>query len=77
MNVCQADITAAKSERQLFVMNPKLMQYGGVDVVNLKSIFRDRVSEFIGLAECRSAFESSTSEEDAVSVDVVISSAGF
>ena len=77
VNVGQADITTAESERQLFMMDPKLMQHGGMNVVNLKRIFRDRVSEFIGLAECCSAFESYTREEDAVSVDVVVSSAGF
>lgn len=77
MNVGQADITTAKFECQLFVVDAQLMQYRGMDVVDLQWVFCNRISKLVRLPECRAASEAATGDEDAVAVDVVISPAGF
>lgn len=41
MNISQADITTAKTERQLLVIDSQLMQNGGVDVLNHQRILDD------------------------------------
>ena len=51
MNVGQADITTAKFEGQLFVIDAQLMQDRGVDVVDLQWVFGHLISKLIRLTK--------------------------
>lgn len=47
MYVRQTDITAAKFECQLLVVDAQLMQHRGVDVVDLQRVFGNGIAEFV------------------------------
>ena len=77
MNIGQADIATAKFKCQLFVIDAQLMQYRGMDVVDLQWVFSRRISELVRLPKCCAASEAAARDENTVAVDVVISPTGF
>lgn len=48
VDIGQADVSPAKAECQLAVVEPELVQNRGMQVVNRDGVLRDRVPELVG-----------------------------
>ena len=77
VDIGQAHIATAKSERQLFVIQSHLVQHRGMDVMNRQRILRHAVTKRIGFAIRRATAKTTTRHENGVAVDVMVSTAGL
>src|SRR5260370_1740182 len=74
VNVSETHVAAAETIGQPLVIETKLVQDSGMNVVNRGRILRHAVSELIRTPVRAASLESAAGEEDRVTVDVVIAS---
>ena len=77
VNVGQAMIASAVTERQLFVVDSQLVKNRRMDVVNVDGVAGHAVSKVVALAVGETPLESTARHEDGVRIHVMIASAAW
>ena len=73
MDICQAEIAPAISEREPLMVETHQMQNRGVQVVNVNLFFNRSKTEFVRRSVRHSAFDTASGQPDCKSVVIVIS----
>lgn len=76
MDVGEAEVTALESGGQFFVIEAKLVQDGGVQVVNVDLVLDRIETQFVGLAMVDATFNSTSGEPHGEGIGVVIPAIG-
>src|SRR4051812_27620526 len=74
VHVGKPHIPPAKSKRQSFVIQAKLVEYGGMNIVNIDWVLDGAHAHFVGGTVGCSTSNAATRHPDRVSTDVVIAS---
>jgi hypothetical protein len=72
MHIGQSLVSPAVAEGQLLVIEPKLVENRGVDVVNQQRILDHPIAEVIRLAKREASPKTTTRQEDRVAIHVMI-----
>src|SRR6476660_8891465 len=72
MNVGQTEIATLESIRELFVVEPKQLQDGGLKIMDVDFITGDGESEFIGFPITDAMFDTPAREENGETVRIMV-----
>ena len=73
-NIGEPEVTAGVAVGELFVVESKEVQDGGVKVVNMHTVVNGTKTEFVRFTPCHAAADTATGEERGEAVMVVVAS---
>ena len=76
-NIGQTEIAALRAVGQFFVIDTKETKHGCVQIMDVDRIFDGIVTEFIGPADCLTAFDSAARHPDGKPIRVMIATVGI
>jgi len=72
VDVGEAEITSLELVGELFVVDPELVENGGVEVVDVNRVFRDIIRKIIGSPMRHTGFDATARHPDSESARVVV-----
>src|SRR3954471_4431066 len=77
MDVREPKVPSLKTECQFLVVQPKQVQKGGVQVMNMNTIFHCVKTELVALTQNMAGFDAAARHPHGKSIDVVIAAGGI
>ena len=77
LNTCQSLFQSLEWECEPAIVDAHAVQDGGVQIVQMNRLFRDVVTEVVGVAEGRGTLDAATSQPHTEVARVMVSTIGF